>query len=64
METETSHHEEDAELLTSSEAARHVGVTVRTLHRWEEQGRITARRTLGGHRRYSRNDLNALVGAA
>lgn len=64
MDTDTSHHENDPELLTSSEAARHVGVTVRTLHRWEEQGRITARRTPGGHRRYSRNDLNALVGAA
>jgi putative resolvase len=43
--------------LTPQEAATLLGVTVRTLHRWELDGKIKSTRTAGGHRRYDINDL-------
>jgi excisionase family DNA binding protein len=43
--------------LTPQEAADLLGVSTRTLLRWEEQGKITPRRTGGGHRRYDIYDL-------
>ena len=51
---------ETTDWLTPAEAARRVGVTVRTLHRWEEAGRLTPLRTLGGHRRYNPAELDTL----
>lgn len=57
--------------LTAKQAADLLGVTVRTLHRWEEQGKIKATRTAGGHRRYqvsellgTKNDSSLTVGYA
>ena len=38
--------------VTPGEAARILGVWDRTLRYWEEQGKITAIKTAGGHRRY------------
>lgn len=43
--------------LTPQEAATLLGVTVRTLHRWELDGKIRSTRTIGGHRRYEITDL-------
>jgi putative resolvase len=43
--------------LSPQEAADLLGVTVKTLHRWEEAGKIKSTRTAGGHRRYDINDL-------
>ncbi|MEQ9482333.1 MAG: helix-turn-helix domain-containing protein [Coleofasciculus sp. F4-SAH-05] len=43
--------------LTPQEAATLLGVTVKTLHRWELNGKIRASRTAGGHRRYDIVDL-------
>jgi putative resolvase len=43
--------------LTPQEAATLLGVTVRTLHRWELDGKIKSTRTVGGHRRYDVADL-------
>ena len=45
--------------LTPQEAADLLGVSTRTLLRWEEKGKITSRRTEGGHRRY---DIYELLG--
>jgi len=45
--------------LTPQEAANLLGVTVRTLHRWEQIGKIQSTRTIGGHRRYEITDLIA-----
>lgn len=45
--------------LTPLEAANLLGVTVRTLHRWELDGKIKTTRTIGGHRRYEISDLIA-----
>jgi putative resolvase len=43
--------------LTPQEAGTLLGVTVRTLHRWELDGKIKSTRTAGGHRRYDIADL-------
>ncbi|MCP2727819.1 IS607 family transposase [Limnofasciculus baicalensis] len=43
--------------LSPQEAAHLLGVTVKTLHRWEADGKIKSTRTLGGHRRYDITDL-------
>lgn len=50
----------DTEWLSSGEAAREIGVAVETLRRWEREGKITPTRTLGGHRRFHRDDLSTL----
>lgn len=45
-------------LLSISEAAEELGVSITTLRRWEQQGRLVAsERTKGGQRRY---DLSTL----
>ena len=38
--------------MTSTEVARRLHVTPKTVARWARQGRLAHRRTLGGHRRY------------
>jgi putative resolvase len=43
--------------LTPQEAADLLGVTVKTLHRWEADQKIKSTRTVGGHRRYDIADL-------
>lgn len=47
-------------MVTPQKAAQLLGVCVSTLRRWESDGAIEARRTLGGHRRYRRADVLAL----
>ena len=43
-------------LLTPAEKARQLGVSVDTLRRWENEGRIDSTRTAGGQRRYGADD--------
>jgi excisionase family DNA binding protein len=48
--------------LSIGEASRYCGLSISTLRRMEEDGRLEAHhRTFGRHRRYSLNQLNALV---
>lgn len=47
-------------LLTPAEVARKFGVDVRTLTRWAKAGKLTSIRTLGGHRRYFADEVEAL----
>ncbi len=57
--------EQDAKSwLTSTEAAAVAGCSVSSLYRWELMGRITPIRTPGGHRRYVRRDVEALMSRA
>jgi excisionase family DNA binding protein len=49
------------ELLTPGQAARLFGVDPKTVGRWADAGRLAATRTLGGHRRYRRGDLDVLL---
>lgn len=48
-------------LLTAREAAAYLRVSLSTLRRMELQGRITALRTPGGHRRFSLEMLNTCL---
>ncbi|MEM1170870.1 MAG: IS607 family transposase [Cyanobacteria bacterium P01_H01_bin.35] len=44
-------------LLSVSEAAELLGVSTKTIRRWETEGRIKSIRTEGGHRRFTVTDL-------
>ncbi len=46
-----------AQYLSIREAAQKLGVSIDTLRRWEKQNVISSERTLGGHRRYSLEQL-------
>lgn len=46
-------------LVSIGEAAKHLGVSISTLRRWESEGKLVPNRTQSGHRRY---DLNLLDG--
>ena len=48
-------------LLTPAEVARIFRVDPKTVTRWAKAGKITAIRTLGGHRRYRQSEIQALV---
>ena len=45
------------DLLTPSEVAAIFRVDPKTVARWAETGKISAIRTLGGHRRYSASEI-------
>ena len=47
--------------VSISQAAKELGVTAKTLRRWEEQDKIDVERTVGGHRRYDLAKLQGLV---
>jgi excisionase family DNA binding protein len=49
--------------LRTSEAAARLQVQPRTVTRWAREGRLEHRRTLGGHRRYDPDLIDALVQA-
>ena len=49
--------------LRTSEAARRLYVTPRTVIRWADRGLLEHRRTLGGHRRYDPELIDQLVEA-
>ena len=49
-------------LLTPAEAAKLFRVDPKTVTRWAKAGKLTAIRTLGGHRRYRRSEVQALLG--
>ncbi len=51
------------DLVSIGEAARLLGVSIGTLRRWEEDGKLIPERTLGGHRRYTRASLDRARGA-
>ena len=49
-------------LLTPAEVAAMLRVDPKTVTRWARAGKITAIRTLGGHRRYRASEVRALLG--
>ena len=50
-------------LLTPAEVAKIFRVDPKTVTRWAKAGKITAIRTLGGHRRYRQSEIQALLKA-
>ena len=48
-------------LLTPAEVAKVFRVDPKTVTRWAKAGKITAIRTLGGHRRYPQSEVQALL---
>jgi excisionase family DNA binding protein len=51
-------------LLTTSEVAALFGVESKTVSRWAIAGKLSAIRTLGGHRRYRASQIHALFDAS
>lgn len=49
------------EYLTPYEAARLLQVSPKTVSRWAKEGRVPHLMTLGGHRRYPKREIEALV---
>ena len=50
-------------LLTPSEVANLFRVDPKTVTRWAKSGKLTAIRTLGGHRRYRKSEVLAILKA-
>lgn len=49
-------------MLTPGETAGMFGVHPKTITTWAKAGKLTATRTLGGHRRYRESEVRALLG--
>ena len=54
---------EHEKLLTPGEVASMFRVDPKTVTRWAKAGRLTAMRTLGGHRRYLDSEVTRLLNA-
>ena len=55
---------EKEELLTPSEVAKMFRVNPKTVTRWARSGRISAIRTLGGHRRFRASEIEKFLADA
>lgn len=51
----------DSDLMTPREVAERFGVEVKTITRWAQAGKLTCFRTLGGHRRYNRAEVEKII---
>ena len=49
------------ELLTGAEVAAKFSVHPKTVTRWHESGKLSAIRTLGGHRRFDAEEVQKLT---
>ena len=61
MSAQTVDHEP---LLTPGEVAALFRVDPKTVSRWAKAGKLSAVRTLGGHRRFRESEIRALVAAS
>lgn len=52
---------ENDDLLRPGEVATMLGVSTKTLIRWSDDGKIPYIRTLGGHRRFRRSVVEAVL---
>jgi excisionase family DNA binding protein len=59
---EPRHTSADEELLPIGTAARLLGVSVDTVRRWADDGKIKGQRTAGGQRRFPRSEIDRLLG--
>jgi excisionase family DNA binding protein len=49
------------DLMTTSDVAKELGVTIRSVQLWVEQGALVGWKTPGGHRRITRDSFNRFV---
>jgi len=49
-------------LYTLKEAKKLLGVTTRTIQRWDKQGKIRVVRTIGGRRRIPESEIRRILG--
>jgi excisionase family DNA binding protein len=56
-----SRHESGSALLTPAEVASMFRVDPKTVTRWAKAGKLSAIRTLGGHRRYNAAEVRGLL---
>ena len=49
------------EMISISKASKILGVDIRTLQRWDNDGKLKAYRTSGGHRRYKLSEIESLI---
>ncbi|MBX9245691.1 helix-turn-helix domain-containing protein [Actinotalea ferrariae] len=61
MSASTTRTEAPGALLTPSEVASMFRVDPKTVTRWAKAGKLSAIRTLGGHRRYSEAEVRSLL---
>lgn len=61
MPSRQPHEQTYDERLTSSQVARLLGVSTRTVQRMETRGDLTPARLPSGHRRYLRSEIEALL---
>jgi excisionase family DNA binding protein len=54
---------DDNELLTPAEVAALFRVNAKTVTRWARAGKLSAVRTLGGHRRFRRDEVEGQLQA-
>ena len=60
-ESTTVTEPETDRLLTPGDVARLFGVDPKTVSRWADAGKLSAMRTLGGHRRYRADEVHRLL---
>lgn len=48
-------------LYNIKDAANFIGVSTKTLRRWEKAGKIKSYRTIGNHRRYKKTDIEKIM---
>lgn len=51
------------ELLNTAEVAQRFSVHPETVTRWHKTGKISAMRTLGGHRRFYADEVQSMLGS-
>ncbi len=49
--------------LSTSQAARALGVSLGTIRRWSDMGYLKSYRTPGGQRRFSRDQIDQFIGS-
>ncbi|MCQ5374573.1 MAG: helix-turn-helix domain-containing protein, partial [Candidatus Methanomethylicia archaeon] len=49
-------------LYTLKEAKKLLGVTTRTIQRWDKEGKIRVVRTIGGRRRIPESEIKRILG--
>jgi excisionase family DNA binding protein len=60
-ESNDTARDEPEELLTPSEVAAMFRVNPKTVTRWHRTGKVSAIRTLGGHRRFRASEIRRLL---